>query len=170
MSEKLFYENRYMTEFDATVLSCTEDKKGWAVVLDRTAFYPEGGGQPADHGTMSFGDTVAQIEDVRERGGLVVHYTQTEIPAGTQVHGVIDWDRRFDFMQQHTGEQMFSGVVMSMFGYSNVGFHLTEKDNVVDFDGPLSKEDIKAIMDRCNQIVWAEQPVDTGWPENVKEL
>jgi len=170
MSEKLFYENRYMTEFDATVLSCTEDKKGWAVVLDRTAFYPEGGGQPADHGTMSFGDTVAQIEDVRERGGLVVHYTQTEIPAGTQVHGTIDWDRRFDFMQQHTGEHMFSGVVMSMFGYSNVGFHLTEKDNVVDFDGPLSKEDIKAIMDRCNQIVWADQPVVTGWPENVKEL
>ena len=170
MSEKLFYENRYMTEFDAVVLSCDEDKKGWAVVLDRTAFYPEGGGQPADHGTMAFGDTVAQIDDVRERGGQVVHYTQTEIPRGTQVHGVIDWDRRFDFMQQHTGEHMFSGVVMSLFGYSNVGFHLTEKDNVVDFDGPMTKEDIKAVMDRCNEIVWLNQPVVTGWPENVKEL
>ncbi|MBQ3008736.1 MAG: alanyl-tRNA editing protein [Oscillospiraceae bacterium] len=170
MSVKLFYDDRYMTEFDSVVLSCTEDKKGWAVVLEETAFYPEGGGQPADHGTMTFGQTTAQVKDVRERNGQVVHYTDVEIPQGTEVHGIIDWERRFDFMQQHTGEHMFSGVVNSMFGYSNVGFHLSEKDNVVDFDGPMTKEDIKAVMDRCNELVWADQPVTAAWPENVKEM
>ena len=170
MSIKLFYENRYMKEFDGCVVSCTEDKKGWAIVLDQTAFYPEGGGQPCDKGIMTFGDTIAQIDDVRERGGVVVHYSTTEIPAGTLVHGAIDWRRRFDMMQQHTGEHIFSGVVNSLFGYSNVGFHLSEKDNVVDFDGPLAKEDIKAVMDRCNEIVWLNQAVVAEYPENVNEL
>ncbi len=170
MSEKLFYKNRYMQEFDSVVTSCTEDKKGWAVVLEQTAFYPEGGGQPADHGTLSFGESTAEITDVRERNGVIIHYADIEIPAGTTVHGVIDWNRRYDFMQQHTGEHMFSGVVNSMFGFNNVGFHLSEKDNVVDFDGPMTKEDIKAVMDRCNEIVWRNQPVYAGFPENVKEL
>ena len=170
MTEKLFYKDSFMQEFTATVISCTEDKKGWAVVLDQTAFYPEGGGQPCDHGTMSFGDTVANIVDVRDKNDVVTHYSDIEIPAGTQIYGKIDWDRRFDFMQQHTGEHIFSGVVNSMFGYNNFGFHLSEKDNVVDFDGPLTKEDIKAIMDKCNEQVWANNPVTASYPENVKEL
>lgn len=170
MTEKLFYADSFMKEFDSVVLSCTEDKKGWAVVLEKTAFYPEGGGQPADHGVLCFDGGSANVTDTREKAGVIVHYTDGEIAVGTQVHGVIDWDRRFDFMQQHTGEHMFSGVVNSMFGFNNVGFHLSEKDNVVDFDGPLTKEDIKAVMDRCNEYVWADQAVETGFPENVKEL
>ena len=87
MSSKLFYENRYLKEFDATVKSCAPDKKGWAVVLDRTAFYPEGGGQPCDHGVMTAGEMTANIIDVREKNGQIIHYSDTEIPAGTQVHG-----------------------------------------------------------------------------------
>lgn len=170
MTKKLFYDNSFMQEFDAVVISCEQDKKGWATVLDQTAFYPEGGGQPADHGVIVYGDNTVNVTDTREKAGVIVHYTDAEIPTGTAVHGIIDWTRRFDFMQQHTGEHMFSGVVNSMFGYNNVGFHLSEKDNVVDFDGPLTKEDIKVIMDRCNEIVWANQPVETSFPENVKEL
>lgn len=170
MSSKLFYENRYLKEFDATVESCTQDKKGWAVVLDRTAFYPEGGGQPCDHGVITAGEMTANIVDVREKNGQIIHYSDTEIPAGTQVHGKIDWKRRFDMMQQHTGEHIFSGVVNSMFGYNNVGFHLSEKDNVVDFDGFMTKEDIKAVMDRCNETVWLNQAVTAEYPENVKEM
>ena len=170
MTEKLFYKNSFMQEFDATVISCTEDKKGWAIVLDATAFYPEGGGQPADHGVIQWGENSVNIIDVREKGEVITHYADGQIPQGTVVHGTIDWRRRFDFMQQHTGEHIFSGVVNSMFGYSNVGFHLSERENVVDFDGPLSKEEIKAIMDSCNRTVWANQPVDAGFPENVKEL
>ncbi len=170
MTKKLYYDNRYLKEFDGVVCSCTENKKGWAVVLEETVFYPEGGGQPSDHGVMTFGDVTANIIDVRERGGVIVHYSDREIPAGTAVHGVINWDRRFDFMQQHTGEHIFSGVINSMFGYNNVGFHLSEKDVVVDFDGPLTKDDIKAVMDRCNEIVWKNQTVEAGFPENVREM
>ena len=170
MTKKLFYDNSFMQEFDAVVISCENDKKGWAVVLDQTAFYPEGGGQPRDQGVIAFGQTTVNVLDTREKNGVIIHYTDGEIPVGTQIHGKIDWVRRFDFMQQHTGEHMFSGVVNSMFGYNNVGFHLSEKDNVVDFDGPLSKDDIKAVMDRCNEIVWANQAVETGFPSNVKEL
>ena len=170
MTEKLFYKDSFMQEFDATVISCTEDKKGWAVVLDCTAFYPEGGGQPADHGVMQWGENSVNITDVREKGKVITHYADGEIPVGAVIHGVIDWARRFDFMQQHTGEHIFSGVVNSMFGYNNVGFHLSERETVVDFDGPLSKEEIKAIMDRCNAVVWANQAVNAGFPENVKEL
>ncbi len=170
MSVKLYYENRYLTEFESVVLSCRPDKKGWAVVLEKTAFYPEGGGQPSDRGVMTYDDITANISDVREKGGEITHYSDIEIPVGATVKGVIDWNRRFDFMQQHTGEHMFSGMVNSMFGFKNVGFHLSEKDNVVDFDGRLSKEDIKRIMDKCNEYVWLDQPVNTGFPENVKEL
>ena len=170
MTEKLFYKDSFMQEFGATVISCTEDKKGWAIVLDATAFYPEGGGQPCDHGVISWGENSVNVTDVREKGEIITHYTDGEIPVGTSVHGVIDWERRFDFMQQHTGEHIFSGVVNRMFGYNNVGFHLSERENVVDFDGPLTKEEIKAIMDSCNAAVWANQPVNTGYPENVKEL
>ena len=170
MTEKLFYQDSFMQQFNAKVVSCTEDKKGWAVVLDRTAFYPEGGGQPRDHGVITWGENSVNVTDVREKGEVIIHYTDGEIPADTNISGTIDWDRRFDFMQQHTGEHMFSGVVMSLFGYSNVGFHLSERENVVDFDGPLTKEEIKMIMDRCNEFVWANQPVYTGFPENVKEL
>ena len=170
MTKKLFYDNSFMQEFGAVVISCENDKKGWAVVLDQTAFYPDGGGHQRDQGVIAFGQTTVNVLDTREKNGVIIHYTDGEIPVGTQVHGKIDWVRRFDFMQQHTGEHMFSGVVNSMFGYNNVGFHLSEKDNVVDFDGPLSKDDIKAVMDRCNEIVWANQAVETGFPSNVKEL
>ncbi len=170
MTEKLFYKDSFLQEFDATVISCTEDKKGWATVLDATAFYPEGGGQPCDHGTISWGENSVNVVDVREKGEIITHYTDGEIPPGTIIHGKIDWNRRFDFMQQHTGEHIFSGVVNTMFGYNNVGFHLSERENVVDFDGPITKEEIKAVMDRCNQVVWANQPVIADYPDNVKEL
>ena len=170
MTEKLFYKDSFMKEFDATVISCTQDKKGWAVVLDATAFYPEGGGQPCDNGVISWDENSTNVVDVREKNEIITHFTDAEVPVGTVIHGVIDWNRRFDFMQQHTGEHIFSGVVNSMFGYNNVGFHLSERENVVDFDGPLTKEEIKAIMDKCNQTVWANQSVNAGYPENVKEL
>ena len=170
MSVKLYYDDRYMKTFTATVQSCREDKKGWAVVLDRTAFYPEGGGQPHDTGLMHCGPLTVIVTDVREKGEEIVHYCDGPVPVGSRVTGEIDWERRFDFMQQHTGEHMFSGVVHSMFGYNNVGFHMNENDVVVDFDGPLTKNDIKAVMDECNRCVWENQPVIAGFPDNVKDM
>ena len=104
MSEmnELFYTNPYLREFDATVIACTEGKKGFEVVLDNTAFYPEGGGQPADLGTLG----EAKVSDVRRQNGVIVHFTDKTLEVGATVHGVLDWERRYDNMQNHTGEHI----------------------------------------------------------------
>ena len=96
---ELFYKDAYLREFDGKVISCAKGKKGYEVVLDDTAFYPEGGGQPGDQGTL--GD--AKVLDVHRKDGVVVHYTDKPLEAGSKVHGTIDWQRRFDFMQNQIG-------------------------------------------------------------------
>ena len=120
MTEKLYYGDAFLRTFTGRVLECREEKGRWAVVLDRTAFYPEGGGQPADRGRL--GDV--EVDDVRERDGQIVHYCGGPVEAGAEVAGVIDWDRRFDFMQQHSGEHIVSGILCGAFQCDNVGFHI----------------------------------------------
>ena len=107
MTEKLFYQDPYLRKFEAVVEECAPWKKGFAVVLDRTCFYPEGGGQPGDRGTLGG----VAVTDTREAEGQVIHLTQAPLEPGTRVTGEIDWDRRFDLMQQHSGEHMVSGVI-----------------------------------------------------------
>ncbi len=170
MSVKLYYQDSFMKEFTAKVISCEENKKGWKIILDKTAFYPEGGGQPADHGIIIYGEEIINVFDVHEKNEKIVHYVDAPISQNSEIKGIIDWNRRFDFMQQHTGEHIFSGVVHSMFGYNNVGFHLNEKENVVDFDGPLTESEIKNVMDRCNEVVWLNQPIVASFPNNIEEL
>ena len=109
-----------MREFDSEVISCSPGKNGYETVLKETAFYPEGGGQPADHGMLEG----IFVKDVRYRGDAIVHITDEPLTEGQKVHGTIDWDRRFDFMQNHSGEHIFSGIVHRMFGWENVGFHM----------------------------------------------
>ena len=147
MTEKLYYSDSFLREFDAVVTGCEPAKKGWKITLDRTAFYPEGGGQPTDKGVLTYGDTVVNISEVHEKNGLLAHTADAEIPIGTKVHGEIDWDRRFDLMQQHTGDHMISGVILSEYGYNNVGFHLTEKELVIDYDGVLTPSDTEHVID-----------------------
>ena len=110
-SEKLYYKDSFMKEFDAVVAECTEENGAFKIVLDKTAFYPEGGGQPADKGVITFGEDSAEVSDVHEKAGVIYHTCDKEIQPGTQVHGVIDWRRRFDLMQQHSGEHMVSGII-----------------------------------------------------------
>lgn len=155
----LFYQDQYRREFDAAVLSCSEDKKGYAVILDQTVFYPEGGGQPADHGTLND----VHVLDVREKDDVIIHYTDRPLPEGSTVHGVIDWDRRFDFMQNHTGEHIVSGIIHQLFGYENVGFHMGETIQV-DYSGFLSDEQIEEVERRSNEIIWTNQPVIITYP------
>ena len=100
MTEKLYYEDSFLQEFTASVTGCEKTKDGWEVVLDRTAFYPEGGGQPADHGQLGG----AAVSDVREREGVIYHTCNQALEVGSQVEGRIDFARRFDFMQQHSAE------------------------------------------------------------------
>ena len=107
MTEKLFYEDAFLQEFTAVVIGCEKGKNGWEVVLDRTAFYPEGGGQPADHGALGG----AAVSDVRERDGVICHTCSQALEVGSEVGGRIDFDRRFDFMQQHSGEHIVSGIL-----------------------------------------------------------
>ena len=116
---KLYYEDAYLREFDAAVLSCREEQGRYLVVLDRTAFYPEGGGQPADHGVLGG----VAVTDVQERDGVVCHTCAGPLAVGSTVHGAIDWQRRFDHMQQHSGEHIVSGMLCSAFHCDNVGFH-----------------------------------------------
>lgn len=170
MSYKLYYDDSYMKKFTATVISCTQTDKGRAIVLDKTAFYPEGGGQPRDRGVITAGDRQIQVNDVREKGGEIIHYCSSPIEPGSCVEGEIDWERRFDFMQQHTGEHMLSGIVHRLFGYNNVGFHMNEKEVTVDFDGPLTRRDIRQVMEESNRCVWENQPVIASFPDNVKDL
>lgn len=163
MSEtrKLYYEDVYIKEFIARVLECRECKKGYEIVLDQTAFYPEGGGQPCDLGTL---DTV-EVLDVQEKAGEIIHYTKEAIEPGKEVTGKIDWDRRFDLMQQHSGEHIVSGLVHEAYGYNNVGFHMGSDVITVDLSGMLNEAQLAEIEAETNRKIWENSPVEIIYPE-----
>ena len=167
-TEKLFYSDPHLKSFTATVLSCRPGKHGWDVELDRTAFYPEGGGQPGDRGTLG-GVTVT---DTHEQGGCILHYCDGPLEEGSTVEGSLDWQWRFDLMQQHSGEHMVSGLVHARFGYSNVGFHMGKDAVTIDFDGLISPEQLTEIEHAVNGLVWQNLPVNVLWPdaEGLKQL
>ena len=119
-TRKLYYEDPFQKGFASTVVSCEETKGGYAVVLEETVFYPEGGGQPCDVGTLGS----ANILDVHEKDGVIVHLCDRPLTAGASVSGKLDWERRFDHMQQHSGEHICSGLICARFHCDNVGFHM----------------------------------------------
>ncbi|MBO5279106.1 MAG: hypothetical protein J6B06_06430 [Lachnospiraceae bacterium] len=163
-TKKLYYEDSHMAEFTAEVLSCEKEtgKEGtiYKIVLDRTAFFPEGGGQSADTGYLND----AAVSDVKEKEGIIYHICQKELPVGTRVQGRLDFEKRFDKMQNHTGEHIVSGLVHELFGYENVGFHLGT-DVTMDFSGELSKEDLLMIERKANEAVIKNIPVQTAFPD-----
>ena len=163
MSEtrKLYYEDVYIKEFIARVLECRECKKGYEIVLDQTAFYPEGGGQPCDLGTL---DTV-EVLDVQEKAGEIIHYTKEAIEPGKEVTGKIDWDRRFDLMQQHSGEHIVSGLVHEAYGYNNVGFHMGSDVITIDLSGVLNEAQLAEIEAETNRKIWENSSVEIIYPE-----
>lgn len=158
---KLYYDSAYIKEFEAQVLSCQEGKKGWEITLSATAFYPEGGGQPADTGILGN----VRVTDVHEKGGQVVHYTDGPLPVGEMVRGVIDWDRRFQHMQEHSGEHLVSGLIHQRFGYDNVGFHMGTDEVTIDFNGVLEWEDLMAIEEKANGMIWENLEISAVYPE-----
>ncbi|MBQ9519123.1 MAG: alanyl-tRNA editing protein [Firmicutes bacterium] len=168
MTEKLYYTSAYLKEFDAEVTKCEQADKGFKITLDKTAFYPEGGGQPCDKGKLND----ISVYDVKEDGEEVIHFAAKEIPAGTKVHGVIDWERRFDLMVQHSGEHIVSGFINARFGYNNVGFHMGADMITVDLDGDLTKEDLKATEADVNDYIWQNHRVEVLYPtpEELKAL
>lgn len=160
--KKLFYENITLTDFTATVVSCeaTADGKQYRVLLDATAFFPEKGGQSADKGTLN-GQPVLDVKIENDR---IYHHVSHPLEPGTTVTGLVDWEQRFDFMQQHSGEHIVSGLVHSRFGYNNVGFHLSVNEVTLDFDGDLSPAQIREIELRANEIVYQNLPVEISYP------
>ena len=167
-TEKLVYEDSHMHEFDATVLSCQPDGDTYRVVLDRTAFFPEGGGQYGDIGTLNG----VKVVDTREKDGIVYHRTEAPIEEGSTVHGNLDWEVRFERMQQHSGEHIISGIVHRRFGYENVGFHLGEDYCTMDFNGPITREQLKEIEIEANEAIFRDIDILTTTPtkEELKSM
>ncbi len=165
MTVKLYETDAYTRAFEATVLACEEHKKGFAVVLDRTAFFPEGGGQAADGGTL--GD--AAVRDVQIKEGIITHYTDRPLTVGDTVTAAIDWNTRYERMQQHTGEHLVSGLIHRTFGYDNVGFHMSDTVVTLDVSGPLTAEELADIELRANRAVYENKAVFATYP-NPEEL
>ena len=142
------------------MLSCEKKEEIYEIILDKTAFFPEGGGQGADKGTLNG----VEVLDVQNRGEEIVHTVTQEIPAGTEVTGKLDWDLRFVRMQSHSAEHVVSGTVHAMFGYENVGFHMSERSMAVDFSGPLTAENILEVELAVNQAVWENRSITASFP------
>ena len=163
--KKLFYDSAYIRTFEAKVLSCEKGKKGYEVVLDQTAFYPEGGGQPYDTGILG-GAHVTAVHDVK---GEIVHYTDAPLAVGETVTGEINWDRRFQNMQGHSGEHLVSGLIHAKYGYDNVGFHMGAEEITIDLNGLLEWEDLMEIEKKANRIIWEDREIYAGFP-SAEEL
>ena len=155
-TEKLYYADPFLKTFTATVLDCQPGKNGFIVTLDRTAFYPEGGGQPADQGTLDG----AAVTDVHEKNGVVLHNVDSAVEIGKTVTGVIDWARRFDHMQQHSGEHICSGLICGRCHCDNVGFHMGTDMVTIDFNADIPWEELLEIEAQANQYIYEDHPID----------
>ena len=160
-TEKLYDKDSYLQEFTATVISCEQkNDTTYRVVLDQTAFFPEGGGQTGDIGWLN---DIA-VTDTREKAGVIYHETNASMEPGTQAAGKIDFAVRYDKMQQHTGEHILSGIVCATYGYNNVGFHLSTEITTLDFDGELSSEQVRDLEIKANEMIHRNIPVQVKFP------
>ncbi len=161
---KRYYEDCHLERFTAQVTGCEETPKGYRITLDATAFYPEGGGQACDTGILG----QATVLDVREQDDEIIHLCDKPLPVGGIVEGKLHWDRRFDLMQQHTGEHIVSGIIHRRYGYHNVGFHIGADMVTIDFDGPIPLEALKEIEQEANGAVWKNLPVHCWYPTEAE--
>lgn len=160
-TEKLYYKDSHCFEFTALVLDCRDTPKGPAVILDRTAFFPEGGGQQADTGSLG----EAKVLDVQEKAGEILHYCDRPLEPGETVEGRLDAEQRLVRMQNHSGEHVVSGLAHKLFGCENVGFHMGEDFVTIDFDRELSREQLMEIETLANRAVREDLPVSCTFPE-----
>lgn len=160
MTEKLYYKDAYIKNFTATVISSTELANGYEVVLDRTAFFPEEGGQYADTGRI---DGVT-VKDAEERAGVIYHKTDAPLKVGSEVQCTLDFDERFEKMQCHTAEHILSGVLHTLFGVDNVGFHLGAEDVTMDVSRPLTWDELMRAEKIANRAVFDNVEVVSVFP------
>lgn len=200
-TERLFYEDVYCTTFEAVIREIKTEKDEVWVRLDRTAFYPEGGGQPSDMGDLRWANSpeldettwecCVSVTDVREKDGEIWHRVDNErhptggvcadacamngyeaLAVGVSVWGRIDWQRRLDLMQQHSGEHIVSGLIHNRFGYDNVGFHLSVNTMTLDLNGELTWEALMDVEEAANEAVRDNRPIGITYPteSELKEL
>ncbi len=161
MTETLYERDSHLREFTARVLDCRAYGDSFAVVLNRSAFFPEGGGQGGDRGVLN----EARVLDTVTREGETLHITDVPLNAGETVTGTLDWDLRFRRMQDHSGEHIVSGLVYREYGYNNVGFHLGDGEVTLDFSGELTETQLGEIEGLANRAVTADLPVQTWYPD-----
>ena len=164
MTEKLYDKDSHLKEFSATVLSCEKSGENYSVILDKTAFFPEGGGQESDRGDIG----EAAVLDVRIVSGEIIHCTDRPLNIGEEYACTLNWDRRFRNMQNHSGEHIVSGIVHRLYGLNNVGFHLGA-EMTVDFDGAISREQLLEVERLANKAVFQNVPIRAYYPDE-KEL
>ena len=170
MTERIYEKNGDIFDFYAEVTGCTEADGGFEIILDRTAFFPGGGGQNPDSGVLICGDRTVRVTSAAERDGVHLHLTDSPLPAGSAVRGVLDTEKRFCRMQNHSGEHILSGLAFSMFGCNNVGFHMSEDDGgnvvsvTVDFDRELDGEELMRLETEANRAVARNIRFDCFFP------
>lgn len=165
MTKKLYDEDSHIQSFQARVIDCLTASGGYKIELDQTAFFAEGGGQPADRGILAG----MPVLDVQEEDGHIYHYTQNPLETGQVVEGEIDWPFRYDYMQQHSGEHILSGLVYAWKGYHNVGFHMNERFTTIDFDGILTQQELTELELTANRVIYENQPILITYP-SAEEL
>ncbi len=162
--EKLYYTEPETAEFSARVLSCREAGTGWELVLDRTAFYPEGGGQPCDLGSIDG----AGVKFVSEREGVVVHVVDRPFDTGREVRGAVDMRRRRDYTEQHTADHVLTGVIHRRYGFDNVGFHMGAETTTIDLNGVLTAGQLAEMEDEANEAIRSNLPVLESYPAKAE--
>lgn len=161
MTQKLYDIDSYIKEFDATVQSCETADGKYIITLDKTAFFPEEGGQTCDAGTI---DGI-EILSVSIKDGVIYHTLPSPLEVGATVHGKIDFSHRYYNMQHHTGEHIISGIAHKLYGYENVGFHLSREDMTVDFSGELTRAQLDEIEILANKAIYECHNIYAYYPK-----
>jgi len=164
MTEKLYYNDAYLKEFKARVISCDMSGNLYDVVLDKTAFFPEEGGQYSDRGTLGS----AKVVNVKEKDGIIHHYAVSAVDVGAEVVGKIDFDERYEKMQCHTGEHILSGIIHSLYGLDNVGFHLGADEVTMDVSAPLTREQLDEVERLANEVIYKNVEVVASFPTQAE--
>src|SRR5262245_48595349 len=155
-SERLYYTDSYLSDFHAVVREATRQNDRWKIVLDRTAFYPTSGGQPFDIGTL---DEANVVDVFDQEDGTIGHLVDRELKTNSRVRGHVDWGRRFDHMQQHTGQHLLSAAFERETGARTVSFHLGTSASTIDLDKELTTDQIARVEDAVNAVRWQDRAV-----------
>lgn len=167
-TEKLYEQDSHLARWEATALACEPVADGYRVILDRTAFFPEGGGQLSDGGHIG----EVPVLETHEKEGHLFHFTKGPVPVGKPLACRLDWDRRLDHMQQHTGEHILSWAFWSLFGVENIGFHMGKELVTIDLSRPVTQEEMDAAEELANRNIYENHPVRAyiASPEEVEKL